>query len=178
MFVQRSALVFNSLIHVSAGGQLLQPSDVKSSMTVAAVSLLLNVVVAGIDDAGCDWICTSIMATPRRAIPAKTLNRLHLLTFGFYLAGITDPSYKSGNRHHFCLRASDIRSVEQVISNSQHVCEDEVCYWRDMTLVIHLLNLLLKREIRANYCFSSAKIRAANRKEIARGLHDEIVLMR
>ena len=47
-----------------------------------------------------------------------------------------------------------------------------------MTLVLHLLNLLFKREIRANYYFSSAKIRAANRKEIARGLHDEIVLMR
>jgi 1-acyl-sn-glycerol-3-phosphate acyltransferase len=56
--------------------------------------------------------------------------------------------------------------------------EDEVCYWRDMTLVPHLLNLLFKREIRATCSFSPAKIRAANRKEIARELHDEIVLMR
>jgi len=55
---------------------------------------------------------------------------------------------------------------------------DEVCYWRDMSLVPHLLNLLFKREIRATYSFSPAKIRAANRKEIARELRDEIVLMR
>jgi 1-acyl-sn-glycerol-3-phosphate acyltransferase len=55
---------------------------------------------------------------------------------------------------------------------------DEVCYWRDMTLVPHLLNLLFKPEIRANYSFSSAKIRTGNRKEIARELCDEIVSMR
>jgi len=55
---------------------------------------------------------------------------------------------------------------------------DEVCYWRDMTLVPHLLNLFLKREIRANYSFSPPKIRAGNRKEIARELRDEIVSMR
>jgi 1-acyl-sn-glycerol-3-phosphate acyltransferase len=36
---------------------------------------------------------------------------------------------------------------------------DEVCYWRDMTLVPHLLNLFFKREIRANYSFSPAAIR-------------------
>ena len=55
---------------------------------------------------------------------------------------------------------------------------EEVCYWRDMTLVPHLLNLLFKREIRANYSFSPAKVRAGNRKEIARELRDEIVSIR
>jgi 1-acyl-sn-glycerol-3-phosphate acyltransferase len=55
---------------------------------------------------------------------------------------------------------------------------DEVCYWRDMTLVPHLLNLLFKRVIRANYSISPAKVRAGNRKEIARELHDEIESMR
>src|SRR5947207_12734790 len=55
---------------------------------------------------------------------------------------------------------------------------DEVCYWRDMTLVRHLSNLLFKREIRASYSFSPAKVRAGNRKEIARELRDEIVSMR
>ena len=55
---------------------------------------------------------------------------------------------------------------------------DEVCYWRDMTLVPHLLNLLCKREISANYSFSPAKVRAGNRKEIARELRDEIVSIR
>src|SRR6059036_1735252 len=35
---------------------------------------------------------------------------------------------------------------------------EEVCYWRDMTLVPHLLNLLCKREIGAHYSFSAAKV--------------------
>jgi hypothetical protein len=47
-----------------------------------------------------------------------------------------------------------------------------------MTLVPHLLNLLFKREIRANYSFSPAKLRAGYRKEIARELRAEIVAMR
>jgi len=55
---------------------------------------------------------------------------------------------------------------------------EEICYWRDMTLVPHLLNLLCKREIRANYSFSPASVRAGNRKEIARELRDEIVSIR
>ena len=55
---------------------------------------------------------------------------------------------------------------------------DEVCYWRDMTLVPHLLNLLFKREIRAIYSFSRGKVRAGNRKEIARELRHEIVSLR
>jgi 1-acyl-sn-glycerol-3-phosphate acyltransferase len=55
---------------------------------------------------------------------------------------------------------------------------EEVCYWRDMTLVPHLLNLLCKREIGANYSFSTAKVRAGNRKEIACELRDEIVSIR
>jgi 1-acyl-sn-glycerol-3-phosphate acyltransferase len=55
---------------------------------------------------------------------------------------------------------------------------DEVCYWRDMTLVPHLVNLLFKREVRANYSFSPVKIRVGNRKQIARELRDEVVSMR
>src|SRR6266699_5597596 len=42
---------------------------------------------------------------------------------------------------------------------------DEVCYWRDMTLVPHLLNLFCKREVRSKCSFSLPKIRAGNRKE-------------
>src|SRR5436190_1843528 len=55
---------------------------------------------------------------------------------------------------------------------------DEVCYWRDMTLVPHLLNLLFKRQIYASYSFSAAAVRAGNRKEMAKELRDEIVAMR
>jgi 1-acyl-sn-glycerol-3-phosphate acyltransferase len=55
---------------------------------------------------------------------------------------------------------------------------DEVCYWRDMTLVPHLLNLFFKREICSKCSFSYPEIRVGNRKEIARALRDEVVSMR
>jgi 1-acyl-sn-glycerol-3-phosphate acyltransferase len=55
---------------------------------------------------------------------------------------------------------------------------DEVCYWRDMSLVPHLLNLFFKREIRSMCSFSLPRIRAGDRKEIAHELREEIVSMR
>ena len=55
---------------------------------------------------------------------------------------------------------------------------DEVCYWRDMTLLPHLLNLFSKREIRSKCSLSLPKIRAGDRKEIAAELREEIVSMR
>jgi 1-acyl-sn-glycerol-3-phosphate acyltransferase len=55
---------------------------------------------------------------------------------------------------------------------------DEVCYWGNMTLVPHLLNLFFKREIRSTCSFSLSRIRAGDRKEIARELRQEIVSMR
>jgi hypothetical protein len=47
-----------------------------------------------------------------------------------------------------------------------------------MTLMPHLLNLLFKYEIRANYWFSPAKVHAGDRKGITWELRDEIVSMR
>ena len=67
-------------------------------------------------------------------------------------------------------------SIEYALDSGS--VEDEVCYWRDMTFGPHLLNLFFKREIRANYSFSPPKIRAGDRKEIARELHNEVVSMR
>jgi len=55
---------------------------------------------------------------------------------------------------------------------------DEVCYWGEMTLLPHLLNLFSKREIRSKCSFSLPKIRAGDRKEIAAELREEIVSMR
>jgi len=54
---------------------------------------------------------------------------------------------------------------------------NEVCYWRDMTLVPHLLNLFFKREIRSKCSFTPSKIRSGNRKEIASELRDEVISM-
>jgi len=55
---------------------------------------------------------------------------------------------------------------------------DEVCYWRDMTLVPHLLNLLTKPEIRSTVSFARIETRGGNRKEVAHELRNEIIRLR
>ena len=52
---------------------------------------------------------------------------------------------------------------------------EEVCYWKDMTLFPHLINLLGKRGIRASVCFAEAQGGARNRKELAQQLHATVV---
>jgi 1-acyl-sn-glycerol-3-phosphate acyltransferase len=67
-------------------------------------------------------------------------------------------------------------AIEYVLDDGS--VPDEVCYWRDMTLVPHLLNLFSKREIRSSCSFSRPEIRTGDRKKIAGELRDEIMSMR
>jgi 1-acyl-sn-glycerol-3-phosphate acyltransferase len=67
-------------------------------------------------------------------------------------------------------------AIEYALSDGS--VADEVCYWRDMTLVPHLFNLFFKREIRSSCSFSPPKIRTGDRKQIARELRDEVASMR
>ena len=55
---------------------------------------------------------------------------------------------------------------------------DEVCYWRDMTLVPHLLNLLSKTGIKSKLNFKKFEPDGRNRKELARELQREIIRLR
>jgi 1-acyl-sn-glycerol-3-phosphate acyltransferase len=55
---------------------------------------------------------------------------------------------------------------------------EEVCYWKEMTLLPHLLNLLAKRAVRATVAFSEVHQRSSNRKELARQLHREVLRLR
>ena len=55
---------------------------------------------------------------------------------------------------------------------------EEVCYWKDMTLVPHLLNLMSKRGLRASLRFTQTRAGSSDRKEIARQLHSEILQMK
>ena len=50
----------------------------------------------------------------------------------------------------------------------------EVCYWGDHTFFPHLLNLLGKRRVKAMVRFSSFGPSTADRKELARSLHDAV----
>ena len=55
---------------------------------------------------------------------------------------------------------------------------DEICYWRDMTLVPHLLNLFTKPVIKSKLVVAPFLFRCSDRKEIARALRQQIVAMR
>jgi 1-acyl-sn-glycerol-3-phosphate acyltransferase len=55
---------------------------------------------------------------------------------------------------------------------------EEVCYWKDMTLVPHLINLLSKRTIRASVRFTQLREGSTDRKELARQLHSEILRLK
>jgi len=55
---------------------------------------------------------------------------------------------------------------------------DEVCYWRDMTLVPHLLNLFGKKSIESTLHFSTARPRPGDRKTLARELRAEVAALR
>ena len=54
---------------------------------------------------------------------------------------------------------------------------EEVCYWKDMTLVPHLLNLMSKESVRARIQFAHSPARTDDRKELARQLHAEVSAM-
>jgi 1-acyl-sn-glycerol-3-phosphate acyltransferase len=53
---------------------------------------------------------------------------------------------------------------------------DEVCYWRDMTLLPHLLNFLTKRGVHVGVAFGDdvGEVTRSSRKEVARRLHDHV----
>ena len=51
----------------------------------------------------------------------------------------------------------------------------EVCYWRDMTLAPHLLNLLGKERVRASVRFTRPEVGHSDRKTLARQLHAEVL---
>ena len=55
---------------------------------------------------------------------------------------------------------------------------NEVCYWRDMTLVPHLLNLFGKQAIDATVRVSTSRFRSNDRKTLARELHAEVASLR
>ncbi len=52
---------------------------------------------------------------------------------------------------------------------------EEVCYWKDMILVPHLLNLLSRRRVDVSVRFAAVQPSSTNRKELAKELHAEVL---
>lgn len=55
---------------------------------------------------------------------------------------------------------------------------EEVCYWKDMTLVPHLINLCTKRAVQASAHFNHLCAGNTHRKQLARQLHAEVLRMK
>ncbi|MBI5385592.1 MAG: 1-acyl-sn-glycerol-3-phosphate acyltransferase [Verrucomicrobia bacterium] len=55
---------------------------------------------------------------------------------------------------------------------------EEVCYWRDMTLLPHLIKLLGKRGVNATVAFAPLGERSADRKLLARQLRAEVLKLK
>ena len=55
---------------------------------------------------------------------------------------------------------------------------EEVCYWKDMTLVPHLINLCSKRTVQASVHFNHLREGNTDRKQLARQLHAEVLRMK
>jgi 1-acyl-sn-glycerol-3-phosphate acyltransferase len=55
---------------------------------------------------------------------------------------------------------------------------EEVCYWKDMTFLPHLINLMSKRAILASVQFTQLREGSRDRKELARQLHAEVVRLK
>ena len=66
--------------------------------------------------------------------------------------------------------------VEYTLSDGS--VADEVCYWRDMTLVPHLLNLLGKGGLDARLRLTELRGGSPDRKHLARQLHSAVILLK
>ena len=66
--------------------------------------------------------------------------------------------------------------IEYALSDGE--VAEEVCYWKDMTLLPHLLNLFSKRGLTARLRFSEPRQAGGDRKQLARQLHSEVVRLR
>ncbi len=55
---------------------------------------------------------------------------------------------------------------------------EEVCYWKDMTLLPHLINLLSKHGIHGSVSFSELRQGSTNRKELALQLHSAVIRLK
>jgi len=54
---------------------------------------------------------------------------------------------------------------------------EEVCYWADMTLVPHLLNIWSKERIGAKVIFGEPRVHHGDRKQLAKELHEEVLAL-
>lgn len=55
---------------------------------------------------------------------------------------------------------------------------EELCYWKDMKMLPHIVNLLSKKTIHASVSFTQLREASTDRKELARQLHSEVLRLK
>jgi len=85
-----------------------------------------------------------------------------------FRSSLLEPVAKNGHRVTAALIGYELKNGD---------VGEEVCYWKDMTLVPHLINLLSKGSVKAIIRFQPSKPATGSRKELARQLHSEVAGM-
>lgn len=67
--------------------------------------------------------------------------------------------------------------VEYSLPPGHGLVSEEVAYWADMTLVPHLLNIFSKERIGAKVIFGEPRVHKADRKQLAKELHAEVLAL-
>jgi 1-acyl-sn-glycerol-3-phosphate acyltransferase len=75
-------------------------------------------------------------------------------------------------------RAVMAAHIHYELADGEGDASEEVCYWKDMTLLPHMINLLGKRSIRACVQFTNGPASIPDRKELARQLHAEVLRLK
>jgi 1-acyl-sn-glycerol-3-phosphate acyltransferase len=77
----------------------------------------------------------------------------------------------TNNRHPLCASL-----IEYCLDDGD--VGEELCYWKDMMFLPHLLNLLSKKRIKASVQFCKLSQGSMNRKDLARHLHSQVLLLK
>jgi 1-acyl-sn-glycerol-3-phosphate acyltransferase len=88
-----------------------------------------------------------------------------------FKSALLEPAAQSG-------RAVMAAHIHYELADGEGDASEEVCYWKDMTLLPHMINLLGKRSIRARVRFTSGPAGNPDRKELARQLHAEVLRLK
>jgi 1-acyl-sn-glycerol-3-phosphate acyltransferase len=116
-----------------------------------------------------------------QAAMSQVLDERHVLLFfpeGTSSGGETVLPFRSSLLEPVARQSFPVTPVALSYALDDGKAAEEVCYWGDMTLFPHLLNLLTKREIRVAVAFGEPHVHDADRKELARRLHAEVLALK
>lgn len=86
-----------------------------------------------------------------------------------FKSSLFEPAVKSSHPLH-------IGYINYALTDGNVV--EEIYYWRDMTLLPHMLNLLSKRQLSVRITFAPAPEKSTDRKQLAKTLHAQVLRLK